>query len=154
MVASAPRATSRGADDFPWGTCERTEPHAIPTGMREEAGQDGERETGEPYELRMHRVIELRVRMHESGTSAVVSFQDEAGRPHRVSLVARAGGGALTSGVPKRYEAALQALGLELWPRGAAAQRPSGVYATGAGLGTTDIDAEEAGPRARAGDRR
>jgi hypothetical protein len=66
-----------------------------------------------------NRVLDLRVRMHESGTSAEVRFRDEHGQEHRVALVARSGGGALFGCVAKRYEAPLLALGQELWPSGA-----------------------------------
>ena len=76
-------------------------------------------------------VLDLRVQMHESGTSAEVRFRDEQGQEHRVALVARAGGGALVGCVARRYEAALLALGQELWP--SRAPQRSGVYEVGSG---------------------
>jgi hypothetical protein len=65
--------------------------------------------------------------MHESGTSAVAWYVDEHARQRRVSLIARAGGGALTTVVPKQYEPVMQALGYRLWPR-ADRSPPSGVH--------------------------
>ena len=76
-------------------------------------------------------LLDLRVRMHESGTSAEVRFRDEQGHEHRVALVARAGGGALLGCVARRYEAVLLALGQELWP--SRAPQRSGVYEVGSG---------------------
>ena len=72
--------------------------------------------------------LEMRVGMHESGTSAVANFVDDRGREQRVALVARQGGGALTTCVPKRYEEAMKTLGQMLWPDGQWAQRRPGVY--------------------------
>lgn len=72
--------------------------------------------------------FQVRVRMHESGTSAAAMFVDEQGRTQRVSLIARRGGGALTTSVAKRYEPAVQELGLVLWPLSEWRPRPSGIY--------------------------
>jgi hypothetical protein len=72
--------------------------------------------------------LEVRVGMHESGTSAVGVFVDDRGREQRVSLVARQGGGALTTCVPKRYEEAMRALGQMLWPDSQWAHRRSGAF--------------------------
>ncbi len=74
---------------------------------------------------------EVRIRMHESRTSAVISFTDERGSEQRVSLIARSGGGALTGCVGKRYVEALQILGYELWPPVPPALRRSGVFKVG-----------------------
>jgi hypothetical protein len=72
--------------------------------------------------------LEVKVGMHESGTSAVGVYVDDRGREQRVSLVARQGGGALTTCVPKRYEEAMKTLGQMLWPDSEWARRRSGVF--------------------------
>jgi hypothetical protein len=72
--------------------------------------------------------VEFRVWMHESGTSAVAWFVDARKGERRVSMIARAGGGALTTTVPKEYEAAIQALGCQLWPSAQSRPSPSGLY--------------------------
>jgi hypothetical protein len=61
--------------------------------------------------------LEVRVQMHASRTSAAARFVDGAARERRVSLIARPGGGALTTSVPERYEQAMHTLGYRLWPR-------------------------------------
>jgi hypothetical protein len=61
--------------------------------------------------------IDAEVIMHPSQTSAVVTFVDDKGHLHRVSLAARRGGGAMATWVPKRYEDAVHELGDRLWPR-------------------------------------
>jgi hypothetical protein len=81
-----------------------------------------------PIQLLLVDDLEMRVGVHESGTSAVANFVDDRGREQRVSLVARQGGGALTTCVPKRYEEAMKTLGQMLWPDSGWAHRRSGVY--------------------------
>jgi hypothetical protein len=72
--------------------------------------------------------VAFRVWMHESGTSAVARYVDDHARERRVSLIARAGGGALTTVVPKQYEPVMQALGYRLWPKADTGSPPSGVH--------------------------
>jgi hypothetical protein len=72
--------------------------------------------------------LEVRVWMHESATSAVARFVDDRRCNQRVAMIARAGGGALTTMVPKQYAAAMQALGYRLWPSAESVPSPSGLY--------------------------
>jgi hypothetical protein len=72
--------------------------------------------------------LEVRVAMHESGTSAVANFIDDRGCEQRVSLVARQGGGALTTSVLKRYEEPLKRLGQMIWPDSQWPYRRAGMY--------------------------
>jgi hypothetical protein len=81
--------------------------------------------------------VEVRVWMHESGTSAVAWFVDERACERRVAMIARPGGGALTTIVPKPYEPAMQALGYRLWPSAESGPR-SGVHVIAADHGADD----------------
>jgi hypothetical protein len=92
------------------------------------AGRPGERDVVPGGEAFVVDNVSFRVWMHESGTSAVAWFVDEHARQRRVALIARAGGGALTTIVPKQYEPTMQALGYRLWPRTESTSPPSGVH--------------------------